>query len=76
MAMTKMSEMYSGGPYISVFTGSTGWKSDDKFTVAIANDRAGQIQEWYNRSFGMAGRGLMLPSNSAGSETIADTLIS
>lgn len=76
MAMSEMSEVYAGGPYLSVFTGSTEWKADDKFTVAIANDRAGAIQEWYNRSLGMSSRGLMLPSNSGGSETIADSLIS
>lgn len=75
VAMVSMSELYSGGPLVAAFGGSVEFKSGDKWTITTTNDRAGLVQEWYNRNFDMAEKGLLLPSNSAGSETVPDTVV-
>ena len=66
--------LYQGGPIVAAFAGQTSVAPDDTFTITVTNDRAGGIQEWFLRVFGQAD--LLLPSDSGGSETIADTLIS
>lgn len=76
VAMAKMSELYAGGPMISIFSGSKPFKKEDSFTVTATNDRAGVNQEWYQRNFDMASLGLLLPSNAAGGETIPDSVVS
>lgn len=75
VALAEMQELYSGGPLIAAFSGATPLKNEDSWTVTVANDRAGEIQEYYNRNFKMAEQGLLLPSNASGSETIPDTVI-
>lgn len=75
VALEKMDELYPGGPLVKPFSGSTALKNGDSWSIAVTNDRAGEIQEYYNRNFGMAALGLLLPSNASGSETIPDTVI-
>lgn len=75
-SLVAMSELYDGGPFAVAFSGATEFKAGDEWTIAVTNDRAGEVQEYYQRAFGMRSRGLLLPSNSAGSETVADTVIS
>lgn len=75
-AMVPMTRLYPGGPYATLFAGPTDFEIDDKITLAVTNDRAGLLQEWYNRNFDMAGKDLLLPSHSGGSETIPDTVVS
>jgi len=74
-ALTPLVELYPGGPLVAVFTGSTLPASGDQWTITVTNDRAGDVQEWFSRNFDMARLGLKLPSNSAGSETIPDSVI-
>lgn len=76
ISMTKMTELYAGGPYAAVFSGAADFKKGDKFTLVTTNDRAGELQEWYNRNFSMAQNGLLLPSDTGGAETIPDSVIS
>lgn len=73
--LTKMTALYAGGPLAAVFSGATAFKKQDAWTVTTTNDRDGAIQEWYNRNFNMAQLGLLLPSDSGGSETIPDTVV-
>lgn len=80
-SLVEMTEMYPGGPSLAIFSGSSdftkggGQVVGDYFSVAVANDRAGEIQEWFDRNFDMKGKGLLLPSVTDASETQADTLI-
>lgn len=76
VALATMTELYRGGPYVAAFAGSKAWIDGDEWTVTTTNDRAGTLQEWYNRNFDMASRNLLLPSDSSGSETIPDTVVS
>jgi len=81
LAMVEMDELYTGGPSLSIFSGKTAFRKGagqvaaDYFTCAIANNRAGGFQEWFDRNFQMREKGLLLPSDTAGAETIADSLI-
>ena len=73
--MTEMQELYPGGPMAAAFAGSKRFRTTDTFTVAVTNNRAGEFQEWFNRNYSMASLGLLLPSDTGGSETLADSLI-
>lgn len=73
--LTDMVQLYTGGPYLAVFSGTNDWQENDRITVAITNDRAGALHEWMDRVFALRENDLLLPSNSAGGETISDTLI-
>jgi hypothetical protein len=74
-SLTVATEAYTGGPMLSVHSGATDSIRDDAANVAIANDRAGTLQEWFDRLFDMKGKGLQLPSNSGGTETISDAVV-
>lgn len=79
LAMTPVTSPYAGGPGIAVFGGSTPFRTGDGWTVATTNDRGGAsygatFQQLFDRLFGARAIGLLLPS-SAGSPSIADTLI-
>lgn len=75
VALDTMTELYSGGPFVAIFGGSIDFKVGDLWTVTTTNDRAGSIQEAYNRNFNMARLGLLLPSKTNGAETVPDTVI-
>jgi hypothetical protein len=74
-SLTVATEAYTGGPMLSVHSGATDSIRDDTANVAIANDRAGTLQEWFDRLFDMKGKGLQLPSNSSAAETISDSVV-
>ena len=80
-SLVEMTNLYTGGPMASLFSGKTpftkgeGQVAADKFTITVTNDRAGEFQEWFERLFDMTSKGLILPSDTGGTETIADTLI-
>jgi hypothetical protein len=74
MAVVKGTELYTGGPYVAAFTGKTAVVNEDNWTLTVANNRAGKIQEWFNRCFDMTGKGLLLPS--AGAAVIPESVIS
>jgi len=67
-------ELYTGGPFVAFFRGGTDLGADDTWEITVTNDRAGEFQEWFRRNFRQDD--LLLPSNSAGGETISDGLIS
>lgn len=78
LAMCEAVDLYGNGqgPWAALFSGSTNWIKGDKITAAFANNRAGGFQDYFDRCFGMRALGYQLPSDTAGTETIADTLIS
>lgn len=75
VVLVPMTELYTGGPFVASFTGSTEWALGDTSTLPMANDRAGALHEWMNRAFDLRENNLLIPTNSTGSETIADSLI-
>ena len=66
-------QLYPGGPWLAQYNGLVAWSPDDRLTVAITNNRAGELNEWANRAWGLADLGLYLPVS--GSPTQADSLI-
>jgi hypothetical protein len=82
-ALVEMTELYKGGPSAAIFSGKTpmrksstdGQVEADYFVLTAVNAQAGEIQTWFDRNFNMREKGLLLPSNAAGSETIADSLV-
>lgn len=74
-ALTEMRPLYAGGPLAAAFVGSTRFKAGDKWTVAVTNNRAGALHEAMHRLCDLNSLGLLLPTNSAGSETIPDSAI-
>lgn len=74
LALAKMTELYTGGPYMAAFAASTNPAVGDRWTVAMSNTQ-GAMQAWFERCFGMRALGLQLPSDTGGSETVADSLI-
>ena len=61
------------GPYINLVTGSTAHTRGDKHVVTVTNDRAGTMQEHFDRLFGMYALGLQLPHDPT--PTISESLI-
>jgi hypothetical protein len=61
VAIAAGTRLYAGGPYVAAFAGGTVSHPNDLWELAVVNDRAGEIQEWYNRVFDMAGKDLLLP---------------
>lgn len=74
-ALVAMTQLYNGGPFCALFGGATPFSLDDLFSLDVTNDYGGALQTRFWRVFGMPDLGLMLPSNAAGSETIADSVI-
>lgn len=74
-AMALATQLYTAGPYIAAFRGSTDVVFGDRWTLAITNDRAGLFQTFFEQAFSMSTLGLYLPS-LASSNTIDDSLIS
>lgn len=76
LALAECAEpLYTGGPYAAVFAGTTAFLKNDVFTVAVANNNAGAFQKLFWRLFDMPALGLQLPSDSGGSETVDDALV-
>lgn len=75
LCMVPATELYTGGPYAAIFAGATASVLNDSFTITVSNDWGGALQKGAERFFGMRSLGLQLPSNSAGSETVLDSLV-
>jgi hypothetical protein len=75
LAMCEASQLYSGGPYVAVFSGATEFVLADKFTIAVANDSLTNAKWAYllEKLFSLRSLGLAIPSD--GSPTIADSYI-
>lgn len=73
MAITPGTQLYPGGPYIAVFSGRLATPATDAWTLAVANNRGGLLQEWFNRVFGTGRLGILLPVS--GTDLVPDTVI-
>lgn len=80
-ALKKMDALYNGGPEVALFSGAARFRkggeqqTPDKFTLTATNNRAGAMQEQFDRNFAMRDKGLLLPSDTGGTETVLDSLI-
>jgi hypothetical protein len=74
IAFAKMTPLYNGGPSVAVFAGATNTVKDDQWTVAISCTMGG-FASWLERVFSLRDKGLQFPYDSAGGETVADSLI-
>lgn len=61
-------QQLTDGPYVLLAPNQREVQTDDRYELTAANNRAGRLQDWYGRIFG-----LQLPSATSGSETISDT---
>ncbi|MCP4539920.1 MAG: hypothetical protein GY832_22500 [Chloroflexi bacterium] len=61
LAVVRGIELYSGGPFVAAFKGVNPAEGDE-YTLTSTNNRAGEFQEWFNRVFDMASKGLLLPA--------------
>mgnify|MGYP003113517312 CR=1 FL=1 len=65
--------LYAGGPEIGFVRGSADFRNNDRFTLAVTNDNAGEFQTFFDQVFGTCQRNLNLPI--AGTNRMNDTLI-
>jgi hypothetical protein len=72
----------SVGPWLSVFSGTTDWVYKDNFSQAFTNNRAGasNLNTFQTVLFRLFMReliagDLIFPSDTGGTETVADSLI-
>ena len=73
LAIVQAATTYPGGPLVAAFAGRLPAAIGDAWTITVSNDFAGKFQNDFNRFFGMADLGLLLPVT--GSTLIADSLI-
>lgn len=76
MAVVRGTQLYAGGPWVAVFSGAQPAVIEDAWTLTVANNRAGALQDYCDRMFDLVGKRMLFPSNAAGVETIPDTVIS
>lgn len=74
-ALVEMTELYPGGPFASIFSGATDWAKGDYYTLACTNDLGGKFQTHFERFFDMSAKGLLLPSDTGGTQTVSDALV-
>lgn len=72
VALTPISEFYSGGCGAAIFAGSKPFDANDTFSIAVTNDRAGLVREWMQRNLDFAGKELLLPTS--GSPSVPDSV--
>ena len=73
--LCEMPQLGTGGPYLSIVAGSTDWKVDDTARYTFTNAGGSKFVRGLDRLFDMYGKGLLLPSATSPSETIADSLV-
>ena len=77
--LAEMMPIAPGGEAISIIAGSSNWAADDFARYYFTNNgdsyTTGKFVRAFDRLFDMYGKGLSLPQNYAGAETILDSLI-
>ena len=74
VCVAEMRSLGPGSPHVQMIAGGTAFRLGDEFTRTVTNDLAGVVAKEFDRFFGMEDRGLALPANTSGGETIADTV--
>jgi hypothetical protein len=76
LVLAEVRQIAPGGAGVVVLPGSTDWAVNDSLFLTLTNNAEGEWNTEFDRFFGMYERGLLLPANTAGAETILDSLIS
>ena len=76
LVLAEVRQTAEGGQGIVILAGSTNWAVNDHLRLVSTNNAEGEFNTEFDRFFGMYEKGLLLPANGAGAETISDTLIS
>ena len=76
LCLVEMMQIAPGGCAVTVFAGATDWVADDSASLDITNGDQGDFCTFFDIAFNMYEKGLYLPQNYVGSETILDSLIS
>ena len=75
ITISEMIPIAPGGASIAIVAGGTNWLADDSARYSFTNNGEGAFATAFDRLFDMYGKGLSLPANYAGAETILDSLI-
>lgn len=73
--LAELSPLAPGGQAMGMIAGSTDWVIDDNGRFTFTNNNEGEFVRAFDRLFDMYGKGLSLPANYSGAETILDSLI-
>ena len=76
IVLAELLPLAPGGQALGVIAGSTDWRVDDNARFQYTNNDEGAFVRAFDRLFDMYGKGLSLPQDYAGAETILDSLIS
>lgn len=75
LAMAECTQLATGGPWAAIYSDPTDQAiKGDSYTVTVTQT-FGAFQKAFERLFGMRALGLKLPSDTAGGETISDSLV-
>lgn len=69
-------QLNKGGIFVGIISGAADWTIDDKLDQVVTNNDEGEWFKELDRYFDLNGTGMMLPAETDGSETVADSLIS
>lgn len=75
LVLARMYRLGTSGPWCVVIPGQTPFVLNDEARFLCANNWEGKFQYHFEKAFGLYARGLTLPYDTTGSETIADSLI-
>lgn len=64
--LREMTQLYTGGPFVSIVSGGVDWAVGDTITLAVANNRAGDMLDWHNRIFRLREQDIYVPNASTG----------
>lgn len=74
VCVAQMRSLGPGSPHVQMIAGSDSFAFGDTFTRAVTNNLDGTVAKEMDRFFDMEGRGLALPGDIAGGESIADSV--
>lgn len=75
VVLAEMHPIALGGPAIGIYAGGANWLVDDNARYSFTNNGEGAFATALDRLFDMYGKGLSIPADYAGTETILDSLI-
>lgn len=61
LVLAEPTPLYRGGPEVLIVRGSADFRNEDRFTLAVANDRAGEMQNFFDQVFDTCNMNLTLP---------------
>ena len=76
LVFATMYQTAPGGVACCIVPGTTDFLAGDKISVQITNNGEGALESMMDRFFDLYNRGVFFPQNLAGSETVADSLVS